>query len=203
MLRALTLSTLAALAAWSYDLPSSPTPRAPITLVLEYETTPAVESLAEMRREMDSILKGTGIRVDWKLRSEMKLGEDVADLALVRLRGNCRMEAMPVVFDERGPLAFAHTSDGEILPFTDVVCDRVRVLTKSAMTGADVSRANLLLGRALARVVAHELYHIVTGSQHHDDEGVTRHALSGKQLISGKLTFSRKTTALFTQQPRP
>lgn len=36
------------------------------------------------------------------------------------------MEPVPYRYDERGPLAFTHSVDGEILPFSEVACDKVR-----------------------------------------------------------------------------
>ena len=189
MWRVLFITLVVLPALWPRDRVSSP--KGPLTLVVEYETPPAEESLTEMRRELSGILEKTGLQIEWKLRSEIKLGDSLSDLAVIRLRGNCRMEAMPIVFDERGPLAFAHTADGEILPFTEVVCDRVRGLTRAAMFGGEHARGNQLLGRAMARVVAHELYHVVAGAQH-DAEGITRASLSGRQLIDDRLGFSEK-----------
>lgn len=200
MLRVFMLLVVALPAAWPRD--AAVPPRGPLTLVVEYETAPAPESLTEMRKELSGILEKTGLQVEWKLRSEIKLGDSLNDLAVIRLRGNCRMEAMPVVFDERGPLAFAHTTDGEILPFTEVVCDRVRGLTRSAMFGGEHARGNQLLGRAMARVVAHELYHVVAGEHQHDKEGITRSSLSGRQLIADHLDFSDKAAGRMPAKSR-
>lgn len=172
-----------------------------VTLVVDYNTAPAAESLAEMQRELSGILEKTGLQVQWKLRSEIKLGDSLSDLAIIRLRGSCRMEAMPIVFDERGPMAFAHTSDGEILPFTEVVCDRLRGVTRAALFGGEHARANQLLGRAMARVVAHELYHVVAGPRH-DNEGITRATLSGRQLIAEHLDFSSKALSRLPAKSR-
>jgi hypothetical protein len=58
------------------------------------------------------------------------------------------------------------------------------------MTNEDYSRADLLIGRALGRVVAHELVHMLTKSGVHGTEGVEKPALSGKQLIAGVLPLS-------------
>ena len=94
---------------------------------------------------------------------------------------------MPLLYDERGPLAFTHSTDGEVLPFSMVSCDRVRHSVESAMWGGDRARADLLLGRALGRVLAHELVHIVAKSSKHGVKGVAKTALSGGQLIADRL----------------
>ena len=197
--RLLTIAVLAgaALAADRNPAPSS------LTLVIEYETPPSPASIAEMRQELKFLLSETPVRVDWRLRSEISSGLEIADLAVIRFRGNCRMETMPVVFDERGPLAFTHTSDGEILPFSEVLCDRVRVLARSAMFGGDFARQDQLLGRALARVIAHELYHMVGQNHGHGKEGVARHSLTGSQLIADRFALQPRDAARMGRKPSP
>jgi hypothetical protein len=58
------------------------------------------------------------------------------------------------------------------------------------MFGGDYAQGDELLGRALGRVVAHELVHILTGSHDHGREGVAQAALSGAQLITPRLSLS-------------
>jgi hypothetical protein len=58
------------------------------------------------------------------------------------------------------------------------------------MFGGDYARADLLVGRALGRVVAHELVHMLTKSGQHAREGVQKAALSGRQLIAASLPLS-------------
>ena len=58
------------------------------------------------------------------------------------------------------------------------------------MHGDDFSHPDLFMGRALGRVVAHELVHILSKSAAHSEDGVSRRALSPKQLISPILRLS-------------
>jgi hypothetical protein len=58
------------------------------------------------------------------------------------------------------------------------------------LEGEGFPKADLLFGRALGRVLAHELVHVLTGSEAHGREGVQRAALSGKDLISSALVLS-------------
>jgi hypothetical protein len=55
------------------------------------------------------------------------------------------------------------------------------------MSGSDFARADLLMGRALGRVLAHEVVHILTKSGAHGHDGVAKTALSGTQLIAPEL----------------
>jgi hypothetical protein len=164
---------------------------APLTLVISLEHPLPAATEAEMHREMDKLMLQASIRVEWKQLSDFSVGTEVHDLVLVKFRGNCRIQPTPMfLVDERGPMAFTHTSDGEVLPFSEVLCDRVGVAAQSAMEVGEIGRRDELLGRALARVVAHELYHIKGKCNDHGRSGVARKALTGRELIAGTFDFA-------------
>ncbi|WP_321476004.1 hypothetical protein [uncultured Paludibaculum sp.] len=193
-MRYLTITAIICLAlttqsAWGLE--GLPSLNGPLTLVVQYETQPPAESLAEMRRELNTLLQKSSIQVEWRLREEMKPGTQVSDLVLVKFRGSCRMQVEPALLDERGPLAFTHTTDGEVLPFSEVLCDKVRVAARSAMHGGQLAQGNRLMGRAMARVLAHEIYHIAGNTKGHTKEGVSRRALTGAQLIAEHMDFDQ------------
>jgi len=172
-----------------------------ITLLLKFEEPHSALTIEEMKREVAVIMKDTGIQFDFRMLNEVGRAESFSDLVVVKFNGKCRMEIMapisPVMLDERGPLAFTHTSDGEVLPFSEVACDRIRGSVSSAMWGGDHKRADLLLGRALGRVVAHELYHIVANTGKHASKGVAQTSLSGSQLISDHLVLNESDVDKF------
>jgi hypothetical protein len=158
-----------------------------ITLLLQFDHKHSERSVQEMKREMSAIMKKTGLVLDFRSLSDINPNESVSDLVVVKFRGSCQMEPVPMLFDERGPLAFTHSTDGTVLPFSEVECDRVRHSVESAMWGGDRGKADILLGRALGRVLAHELVHIVAKSEKHGTKGVAKTALSGGQLIADRL----------------
>lgn len=161
----------------------------PLTVVVDPERPIDPQSMQELRRELSRLLQSADVRVDWRFRDEIQAGVDVSDLVLVRFKGTCRMDQTPVYLDERGPLAYTHVTDGEILPFSVVLCDKVKRAARSAMWGSDIARGNELMGRALARVVAHEIYHIVGKEHDHGKDGIAKRGLSGRDLISESLEF--------------
>jgi hypothetical protein len=143
-----------------------------------------------MQREAAAVLAASGLKLNFKLRSESVTGDSYDDLVLMSFRGRCLMDSFPVAMDERGPYAFARTIDGAVQPFAVVECDRVQKSVKKAMWGGDFKHGDALMGRALGRVVAHELYHILAKTDEHDHEGITKKALSGSALISDSMRFS-------------
>jgi hypothetical protein len=164
---------------------------AALTIVLEFQGQHSDRSIDEMKHELEAVMKDTGLTFEWRTRSEAK-AESFRNLVVVRFKGRCVLEPIPYLLDERGPLAFTYSTDGEIQPFSEVACDRVVAAARSAMSGGDFAHADLLLGRALGRVVAHELVHILSKSGEHGREGVAQPALSGLRLIAPEMHLSPK-----------
>ncbi len=108
-------------------------------------------------------------------------------LVVVKLVGRCEMDGSPA-FLVPGPLGWSHEVDGTMLPFSDLACDNLRGAVESAISRRECSsRGNVLLGRAMGRVLAHELYHIVADTSVHGRDGVAQPAFTARQLTSGPL----------------
>jgi hypothetical protein len=157
-----------------------------ITIVLDFQGPRSEQSVTEMKREFAVIMKDAPVRFDFQSRAQA-LETWSQDLVVVRFKGNCVFEPAPYLIDERGPLAFTYTTEGVVQPFSEVACDRVTKAMRSAMAGGDFSEADVLLGRALGRVLAHEVVHILSKSGRHGTSGVAKTALSGSQLIAPEL----------------
>ena len=157
-----------------------------ITIVLEFDGPHSEQSVAEMKREFEGIVKKTTLTVDWRTRREAEQ-EALSNLMVVRFRGKCVLDPVPYLYDERGPMAFTYTTGGVPQPFSEVACEKVSTVVRSAMFGGDYAKADQLFGRALGRVLAHEVVHMLTRSGEHAREGVARRSLSGNQLIAPEL----------------
>jgi hypothetical protein len=192
---ALFVATLPGLvAAGSIDItpPTALSPNAAlpdVTVVLDIKGSFSPVSLREMQKETAGIIGMSGIRLGWTTLDDASSG-NFKDLVVMSFLGSCIVEAAPPLYDELGPYAFTRTANGAVQPFGQVDCDHVAGSVRTAMGPGDLSRADLLMGRALGRVVAHELVHMLTKSGQHAHEGVQKSALSGKQLISASLPLS-------------
>lgn len=162
-----------------------------LTVVLDFKHPLNQRAVNAMEHEAAGILGSTGMHLDWRDRSEIT-GASFSDIVVFTFKGNCFVDPDPAppLYDELGPLAVTRTTNGAIQPFGEVDCDRVSAAVRSAMWGGDFQHSNELLGRALGRVVAHELVHMVTKSGEHSKTGVQERALSGRQLISDELPLS-------------
>jgi hypothetical protein len=181
--------SMAALVSIATGAAASPVHATALTIVFDFQGPHSDRSIEEMKRELEAVMKGSGLTFDWRTRSQVR-NESFANLVVVHFKGKCVLEPVAYLYDERGPLAFTYSNDGEVLPFSEVACDRVVAAARSAMSGGDFAHADLLLGRALGRVVAHELVHILSKSGEHGKEGVAQPALSGLRLIAPEMHLS-------------
>lgn len=167
----------------------SPVAEPDVTVVLEFRGAHSPQAIQEMEREAGRILQTSGLRLQWKALNETS---ELAfnDLVLMTFKGACVFSPIPPSYDELGPYALTRTTGGEVQPFGEVDCDHVASSIHNVMSGYDYPKADLLLGRALGRVVAHELVHMLTRSKEHGHEGVHKPALSARQLIAESLPLS-------------
>ena len=147
-----------------------------LTIVFEFDGPYSQKSLAAMQRELGSIMKDTQIGIDWRERGQVTASDWFPNLVVVKFKGKCRMEPVSDFSSESGPLAFTYSTDGAVLPFSEVECEWVRSSLRAAMWGGDYAHSDLLFGRALARVLAHELYHILADTKSHADKGIAQPA---------------------------
>src|SRR5262245_1849434 len=110
-----------------------------LTVVVDFAGPHSDRSVREMKREVEGIMKESGLRLDWRVRQEAA-SELPGNLVVLRFRGRCVLEPDPILYDERGPFASAYSTDGEMLPFTEVDCNRVAASVQSALDRDDFGR---------------------------------------------------------------
>ena len=180
------------------------------TLTVKVEgggASPAV--LQAMEKEAETALAPSGIHLIWKL-GPGELGEVFSTpLAIIRLRGDCRPRPIRprAVLDhpisEGQPLGQTHISDGQILPIADVLCDSIWDFTSRELTATSPNLRAELLGRAVGRVTAHELYHILLRTTSHAREGIARAEQTSADLLAPDKSFSEeddRRMSLFTAE---
>lgn len=154
-----------------------------VTLVVDAEKPLPSKALESLKGEMSRLFGPSGVRLAWADQTSAALGYEAQGIVVVRLRGDCRIPDLPMPPDERGPLAWTHISDGAVLPFSEVSCEKVTRAAQTALFGGERARREELMGRALGRVVAHELVHILLRKKGHEARGLFRKGLTARDLI--------------------
>ena len=167
-----------------------------ITLVVAFDESQAQPEVVEaLKSELAEIWRGEPVKLNWRALESVQPGDSFEDLVVVHFRGDCHVHPLqPFLIDERGPqggsmLAYSPTVNGEVQPFSSVLCERVERSVQSAMKPGQRKAASKLYGRALGRVLSHELYHILNHTKDHEEQGLAKKSLTGQQLIAPKFRF--------------
>lgn len=163
-----------------------------LTIVLRSEAAISPPVLNAMEREVESLAAPSGIRIAWVLDTgELRPSER---FAILTLRGVCRLDApLPAATQMAKdviPLGQTQVADGQVLPFADIRCDPIRALVTRELFARPSNQREGLLGRAIGRVMAHELYHVLLRTRSHGKAGLARPAQSSADLIGDTDTFA-------------
>jgi hypothetical protein len=166
----------------------------PIAVFMDFKSEPSPEAVSQMEREILTIMRPSGLNFDWRMMNDRRTGESFRDLVVFTFKGHCQTlgptydELGPI--SERQPLAFTQISDGHVLPYSDVECDTIRNYIASQVASAKPGEREGILGRAMGRVVAHEMYHILASTTEHAEAGVARSFHTRKDLTAREFHFS-------------
>jgi hypothetical protein len=163
----------------------------------ERNTPPAV--MGALQDEVESIMGTLGRHYEWRSLHETQGNEISSELAVLTFKGRCDTSVLMPKDANPGALGWTHISDGSILPFSDIDCDRVRLFIQKQLLYLRSADRETAYGRALGRVVAHELYHIFANTLHHGSDGVGKSAYTVQELLNDEFRFEdREGDALRT-----
>jgi hypothetical protein len=136
-----------------------------------------------MKAELESIMGRAGYTVTWHTADQL---DTAPFLVVVELSGNCSPGGASIL-PENTSLASTSVTDGQVLPFSTVNC--------SALTRAIGPTRENLYGRAMARVLAHELYHVLTQTTDHGRAGIAKACFSTADLLASHFDFEERILA--------
>src|ERR1017187_3581178 len=156
-----------------------------------------------MKRELTPLMRSAGYRVEWRDPQTAK-GVAAADaLVVVELHGACGISPGTFVaeppIDSLNSLASTSVSEGRVLPFASVHCSNLNRTLAPALVSEAGARRDFLYGRALARVLAHELYHMIVSTRGHTGDGVSKPCFTMGDLLSKRFKFDPAVLAKFRQ----
>lgn len=188
MLRVLALGVIA-----TFSLCAQPSPT--VGVFMDFDSTPGSVWLSVMQREVADLLKPAGIAVNWRFTAENRGDESYSRLVVLKFTGACRADrVMPAVSEEETySLGDAKVSHGSVLPFSEVRCNEVRKALAYLAPQASKEQRQKALGVALARVVAHELYHMLARTTAHAAQGLARASHPLPELISSRSMVFRES----------
>jgi len=159
-----------------------------IGILFEFSAKPDSETVRSMQSEIREILAPAQLDLTFEPIDHSQT-RPFGKIVIVRFRGTCEGRARLALGSEEAvdfpALGRTYVSDGRVLPYVQIYCDEVREFVPMNAKQAP-SRT---FGRALGRVVAHELYHALLATRDHTRTGVARFAQSPRDLTRDKLAL--------------
>ena len=153
-------------------------------------STPDV--LKAMNRELVTLMQPAGFRVVWRGVSDPPSTAGAEHLVMVELRGVCMAQFSSMAsapLSSPFPLASSSVADGKVLPFSWVDCTALNRFLAPVAAGQSQAGQDDLYGRSMARLLAHEFYHILAQTDDHAPSGIAKARFSTADLLAEHLDF--------------
>jgi hypothetical protein len=94
-------------------------------------------------------------------------------------------------------LASTAVDGDQILPFSWINCDTLTQMLAPALANVEPGRKDFLYGRAMGRLLAHELYHMLVNKRGHGASGVGKASFGANDVLGERFSFEQSTLAEF------
>ncbi len=193
--QSLALCCLAVAVSTAWSAPA----KAELAVFLKTSLSPSAPTLESMKTELADLMQGVGFRIEWQDPAAPVPPTGFSMLAVVQLAGICALprdsfHATGVVGGGES-LASTAVSGGHPLPFSSVDCERLANFLGPSLAGLPPARRDMLFGRAIARVIAHELYHALVETVAHSRDGASKPELTAQDLLGASFHFDEPAAA--------
>jgi hypothetical protein len=163
-----------------------------VVVYLRAQTPQSAATVEVMKRELAPLMASAGFRLEWG-----NADIPAQSLVVLELRGTCGMPAGIVHSEAPDPKDLASTaaSGDEVLPYSSINCTGLTRMLAPALAAEPGARREYLYGRAMARLFAHELYHILLNTKDHEREGLAKARFTLSDLMAESLEFDRAALA--------
>lgn len=163
-------------------------PKATVAVYLKGDKS---ESLPFLRQELTELMAPAGVQLQWPNPNSRVQADRVIS---VELRGTCKPTEGSGKFKTGTSLASTAVQDGKVLPFSWVNCGAVDRFLGKALKNA--SNKPEVYGKALARLLAHEFFHVLAETEEHTSAGVSKTAFTVADLLAERMMFHEDALAL-------
>jgi len=147
-----------------------------------------------MQEESGLLMRSAGYQVHW-LDPLERPDAPGTSLIVIELNGTCAPAERSSAGVDVDRLAYTVEDHGKILPFVSVDCTALQQILASDLGREPRARRDGLYGRAVGRLVAHEIYHIQSQIRGHSRDGVAEASVSSRELIAERFEFARDALA--------
>jgi hypothetical protein len=163
----------------------------PTVLYTSFKVEPPPAIMESIRDELASIMSPMGFHIEWRSISEGSDYPEAVKLAVITFKGQCDASGNLPVFHNGDVLGLTHISNGVVVPFSDIDCDAIRAFLQRELWMRYSDTRSKTFGRAVARVLAHELYHVFAKTSKHRPCGLGKSVYTATELLSNEFRFEK------------
>lgn len=160
-----------------------------ISLYTRFERATPDAVLAAIQSELLFVLRPSHVGVVWQSLPASPESGVFGQFAVVSFKGRCDADNLLPEPSRPGDLGWTYMSEGVIMPFSDVDCDRIRSFIQNALLAVPPLSRPAVFGRAVGCVLAHEIYHILAKTQQHGAWGAGKGTYTVRELVSSAFRF--------------
>ena len=155
-----------------------------------------LDSLANhsLEQELKRLVAPAGVPLKWRSNADRtQTHEEMGRIIVGKFEGNCSVETVSralVASPAKLTLAEASIYRGRVLPYFTVDCNHVVRTLAPMLQPLSPPMRQAIFGRALARVIAHEIYHILAETTGHEDAGLAKAKLTFHDLTASGIDLS-------------
>jgi hypothetical protein len=166
---------------------------AAVEVYLHGDSASAANVLDEMNRELAILMQHAGFQIIESHGNDQGPSEEAAHVIVVELRGACAVHVAPGNSAEPIPsalsLASSAVADGRVLPFSWVDCSALNRFLGPAISSQTAQDQAYIYGRSMARLLAHEFYHVLAQTGDHTRTGICKASFSRADLLADHFDF--------------
>jgi len=164
-----------------------------VEVYLHGDSASAANLLNEMNRELAILMQHAGFQIIEPHGSDQAPSGEAAHVIVVELRGACAVPMVRSSSAEEIPpalsLASSAVADGRVLPFSWVDCTALSRFLGPAISSQTTQSQEYIYGRSMARLLAHEFYHVLAQTGDHTQAGICKASFSRADLLADHLDF--------------
>ncbi len=157
-----------------------------LALLTEFQTSASDTAILAMKAEIQKVMQPLGVQVEWHSVAEAQSLRKLPRFVMLSFEGICRAQPAEWIEEEKPILAYTQVNGERVLPFSKVECNQVRSLLHATSYSRE---PDVIFGRALGRVVAHEMYHVLLGTRQHASHGIAKAIQNSWELTKKDLFF--------------
>ncbi len=169
--------------------------QSPLAILTNFDKPASSVAMAAMRNELARIMLPLGWDLEW--HGAANAPQNLPRFVVLSFKGVCRVQTGFIPEQPTDALATTEVNGTHILPFSNVECNQVRKLLPGLLHNRE---SELVLGKALGRVVAHELYHFLLQTKKHAVKGIADSYQTTRELTAAEFRFDELSSRVLKHQ---